>query len=93
MAVMFERDCGATTAFTTQVSIVRSDEQPTGTANTFIADDGHGAAPAGAWGGPRVAMTWLGPDHLVIRYAARSRVYKKAADTSGVKVSYEETTF
>lgn len=44
-AVIFDRDCGATTGFSTQVSVVGADDVPAGTGNVFIADSNHGAAP------------------------------------------------
>ena len=69
-AVMFQRDCGATTGFSTQLSIVRAGEPPAGAGNTFRADDDHGAASAGDWGGPWAEMSWLAPDRLLVRYAA-----------------------
>ena len=48
-AVLFDRHCGATTGFTTQVSVVESDKTPFGKGNVFIADGGTKAAK---WGGP-----------------------------------------
>lgn len=45
-AVIFERDCGATTDFSTQVSIVpTSTPLPDTAGNVFVADGNHGAAP------------------------------------------------
>lgn len=87
-AVMFQRDCGATTSFSTQLSIVRPGER-VGSGNTFRADDDHGAAFAGDWGGSWAEMRWLGPDHLLVRYAARSRVFAKKEQVAGVHVSYQ----
>jgi len=61
-AVLFQRACGATTGFTTQISILGPGEVPTGKGNVFIADDDHGAAAVGDWGGPWAGMAWLGPN-------------------------------
>ncbi|WP_077145017.1 hypothetical protein [Sphingopyxis sp. KK2] len=88
-AVMFNRNCGATTGFTTQISIVPSGEQPSGAGNAFVADDDHGAATTGDWGGPWAEMTWLAPDHLRIRYVPKSRLFKQEENVSDVKISYE----
>ena len=61
-AVVFERDCGATTGFSTQVSLLLSNKSlPNESGNLFIADTDHGNAPAGAWGGPIVEPSWTGP--------------------------------
>ena len=88
-AVMFQRDCGATTGFTTQISILRPSEKPKGSGNAFIADDDHGAARVGTWEGPWAEAKWLTPDHLLIRYAAKSRLFKRSDSVSGVKITYE----
>ncbi len=55
-AVMFQRDCGATTGFSTQVSVLEHGKEASGGGNAFRADDDHGAAAAGAWGGPWAEM-------------------------------------
>jgi hypothetical protein len=89
-AVLFQRDCGATTGFSTQISILRPGEVPTEKGNVFIADDDHGAAAEGFWRGPKAEMQWLAPDRLVIRYAARSRIFLRREAQSGVRISYEQ---
>ena len=91
-AVMFQRDCGATTGFSTQISVVAPGREPSGSGNTFRADDDHSAATAGDWGGPWAEMKWLAPDHLLIRYAAKSRLFEQEDKVSGVKVSYQQVT-
>ncbi|MGV1682500.1 hypothetical protein [Sphingopyxis sp. NJF-3] len=91
-AVMFQRDCGATTTFSTQISVVKRGAMPSGIGNIFRADDDHGAATTGEWGGPWAEMRWLAPDHLLIRYAAKSRLFAQAGKLSGVKISYEQVT-
>lgn len=88
-AVLFQRDCGATTGFSTQISILARDEALAGSGNAFIADDDHGAAATGGWGGPWAAMTWLAPDRLQISYAAKSRIFDQDDSVSGVAISYQ----
>lgn len=87
--MLFQRDCGATTDFSTQLSIIEQGESPSGGGNTFRADSDHGAAAVGEWGGPWAEMRWLAPDHLLIRYAAKSRIFEQDDEVSGVKVSYQ----
>ena len=89
-ALMFQRDCGATTGFSTQVSVVAQGEQPSGSGNTFRADDDHGVAAAGTWGGPWAETRWLAPDHLLIRYAAKSRLFEQEDEISGIRISYQQ---
>jgi hypothetical protein len=87
-AVLFERDCGATTAFTSQVSFVAAHDGATGSGHAFIADDDHGAAPSANWAGAPVSMRWTSPTHLIIGYDFRTRVFKREGQVDGVEISY-----
>jgi hypothetical protein len=87
---MFQRDCGATTGFSTQISVVEQGDEPSGSGNVFRADANNGAAATGGWGGPWAEMKWLAPDHLLIRYASKSRLFEQAEEVSGVKITYEQ---
>lgn len=88
-AVMFQRDCGATTGFSTQISIVEPGAASSGAGNVFRADDDHGAASAGTWGGSWAEMQWLAPNHPLIRYAERSRIFAQESEMPGVHISYQ----
>jgi len=77
-AVLFERDCGATTGFSTQVSVLGRDSRVSN-GNVFIADAGHGAAATGSWGGPWAELKWIAKDHLLIRYAGQIRDLRTGA--------------
>ncbi|HEX7848523.1 MAG TPA: hypothetical protein VF485_02205 [Sphingomonas sp.] len=83
---MFSRDCGATTGYSTQVSVIGGDEQPTEGGNVFVAD---GGTVATAWGGPWTEVVWLGPDRLLVRYDSHARIFKKADKIAGVAISYQ----
>jgi hypothetical protein len=87
-AVLFDRDCGATTGFNTQISILRAGERLSGGGNVFIADTNHNAVKAAAWGGPWADVIWLSPSRVLVGYVAGSRVSKQRAEVSGVKISY-----
>lgn len=87
-AVLFERSCGATTGFSTQVSIVDPGERPKGPGNAFVADSDHGLAVEGAGGGVWADIRWLSDDHLLVRHAAGARIFKSEPEVSGVKVIY-----
>jgi hypothetical protein len=89
IAVLFQRDCGATTGFSTQISILGTGDKLSGGGNAFRADDDHGIARAGDWGGSWAEMKWLSPDHLLIRYAAKSRLFKQDTNVSRVRISYQ----
>ena len=88
-ATVFRRDCGATDAFTTHVSITQaSDVLSNASGNVFSADANHGEAPAAAEGGPVVTVAWDGDDALVIRYHPAARVFQQDRQVSGVRVRY-----
>ncbi|HEY8118515.1 MAG TPA: hypothetical protein VIE91_04685 [Methylophilaceae bacterium] len=91
-AVTFERDCGATTGFSTQVSILSSAsvlENEGG--NIFVADTNHGAAPAGQGGGPEVQVNWLSETRLQIQHHKLVRIHR--AETKSERVQVEYVTF
>jgi hypothetical protein len=89
VAVLFQRDCGATTGFSTQISVLDDSGNPSGFGNTFIADDDHGAAHVGSWDGPWAETRWLSADRLLIRYAAKSRLFKQSERASDVSIIYQ----
>lgn len=88
-AVMFQRDCGATSGYSTQISILDAGQAPVGGGNTFRADDDHGAAKVGDWGGSWAEIKWLASDRLLIRYADKSRIFEQDNAVAGVSISYE----
>lgn len=88
-AVIFQRDCGATTGFSTQVSILQSTsalENEGG--NIFVADTNHGAAPADQGGGPEVYVNWLSDTHLQIQHHKAVRTFRADTKSEGVKIEY-----
>lgn len=88
-AVMFQRDCGATSGYSTQISIVEVGQAPTGGGNAFRADDNHGAAKVGDWGGSWAEIKWLASNRLLVRYAYKSRIFEQDDTVAGVSVIYE----
>lgn len=88
-AVLYQRDCGATTGFSTQVGILNDGDTLTGGGDVFRADDNHGAARHGDWGGPWAEMQWTGPRDLLIRYAKGARVFRQKHDVQGVKITFQ----
>ena len=84
-AIVFERSCGATTGFSTHVSVVNEFGQLGKSAgNVFVADSDHGAVKEMI-----VTVRWIAPDQLVIRYPAHARVFKREAQANGTSVAYE----
>jgi hypothetical protein len=78
-AVAFERDCGATTGFTTQISILPNKQKlPNEPGNVFIAE-----------GDLKIRIKWEAEDKLVIAYPPKAKIYLKRETQSGVSVRYE----
>ena len=99
-AIVFERDCGATTDFSTQVSILPSDvsflERPsfwsaTEQGNALAIDADHGAAPRGAGGGPDVTIHWESDQKIILAYHPRARVFLAAPSVGAVSVEHRKT--
>ena len=89
-AVLFVRDCGATTGFSTQVSLLRSDELvKNGSGNLFIADTDHGKIPSGQKGGPEVRIVWEGSKDIYIVHHENARVFKAEKKINGINVNYK----
>lgn len=88
-AVVFERDCGATTGFSTQVSLLKaSDPLPDSSGNLFDADDDHGKAASGPGGGPKVQLHWESNTRLRISFDPKARVFKQTTHLHSVNVTY-----
>jgi hypothetical protein len=89
-AVVFQRDCGATTGFSTQVSLLSSNKSlPNESGNLFVATTDHGNAPAAAWGGPIVEISWTDDANLLLRHDKRAGLSKREESLGGVKIRYE----
>ncbi|HEX4532711.1 MAG TPA: hypothetical protein VH000_00655 [Rhizomicrobium sp.] len=88
-AVLFERDCGATTGFSSQVSVLANDEMLANEGgNVFAADDNKGAADSAPWRGPMVKLKWRGPRHLEIHYDQFARVHEKNQSANGASIHF-----
>jgi len=87
--VVFQRDCGATTGFSTQASLISgTDKLPDKAGNLFVADTDHGAAPAAAWGGPTLGVRWEGVRAVVLQHDERARVFKAEKHVRGTSIRY-----
>lgn len=79
-AVVFTRDCGATTGFSTQVSVLSaSDDLPNAGGNTLVLD---GQVP--------VHVQWVSESALRLRVTGSTKVYEQRSVVGGVSVSYED---
>ncbi|MDY0281727.1 MAG: hypothetical protein RBR35_14340 [Salinivirgaceae bacterium] len=87
--VVFERDCGATSGFSTQASIIRSTAKlKNENGNIFTADCDHGAAPAGLGGGPELRVIVIGPNVIELAHHPRVRVFDAQTNYEGICIKY-----
>jgi hypothetical protein len=81
-AILFQRDCGATTGFSTQISLISVDDKlPNNHGNIFIAN-GH---PKDT----NIEMHWLAPAKLLVRHTVGLSVKRKEKLYKGISISYE----
>ena len=79
-AWVFVRDCGATTARSTQVSILRAGEgPPVDAGNAFVID-----------AESQVVATWRESSRISISFERTGEIFKQESVVAGVEISYEE---
>lgn len=89
-AVIYERDCGATTDFATHVSIIAKDATlKKSDRSIFAADTNHSSAPNGPGGGPEVQVRWLNDTRLEIKYSWLARVIQSEMRVKDIEIIYE----
>lgn len=77
-AVLFSRNCGATTGFNTQLQIVPSGQEPVGASPLFALD-----------GTVSVTLRWQNETSLTVSGVDRSRVFSGGTAMNGVEVHYD----
>ena len=95
-AIVFVRNCGATTTFGTHVSIV---EQNIKLGNDEVgnilaidaaccADRRSRTVPRNSVGGPLATARWIGPDTLSVSYASGTRIFRQTLIHATIQVVY-----
>jgi hypothetical protein len=88
--VVFQRDCGATTGFSTQVSVLKAKETlPNESGNLFVADTDHGKAPSGIGGGPEIKISWVGSRSIHLVHHKNARVFFANPHILEVSATYD----
>lgn len=68
-AIVFERDCGGTTRFSTQISVIsEASDLPNQVGNVFIC----GGAPDES----KIALHWDTPDRMIVKYTRGQPVFR-----------------
>ena len=88
-AVVFERNCGATTDFATNLSVVKAGGTVSNdVGNLLTADSDRGRASLEPGHVIRLSIEWIRSDSLVVRYDGRARVFRRKNSAHGVTVGY-----
>lgn len=78
-AVLFRRDCGATTGYSTQVSILSASRSlPNEAGNIFIQKDE-----------PVVVIRWIDDHHLSVSGGGARTAFRHLTDYRGVRITYD----
>jgi hypothetical protein len=88
-AVVFVRNCGATTGWSTQVSLLAEDKELTNddTGNIFIASSGSSTLSNGI-GGPYVYVGWDGKNpHLFLRYPKGVEIFRQVSNFDNIVIT------
>ena len=92
-ALVFVRNCGATTDYASSVCLVSPNaKSPQGNAIVFTADSNHGAAPSLPNGALPIAVVWVDSSHLRLIYDSRVRVFRSERLFSGIHIEYSPKT-
>lgn len=85
-AIVFKRDCGATTGLSVQVMILKSTESLKSdlSGNIFIIDGNHAEAPI-----TDTNVSWITDRELLIRYPQNARTFKMEKNLNGIRIVYE----
>ena len=89
-AIIFERDCGATTDFSTQVSVLKASKSLSRSdgGNVFVADSNRGVVGTDIKGVMAVYAHWASNSVLEIHYPSGARVFEKNDRIGDVTVHY-----
>jgi len=88
--IVFQRNCGATTGFSTQASLVAINEKLRNQGgNVFAADTNRDAAPSAIRGGPELRVRWEGRNRLLLQHHLKARVFKAERHVDEIQIRYE----
>lgn len=80
--VLFQRDCGATTGFSTQLSLLEIDENLDNKGGNLLVIEGQPDEHA-------IEIDWVSPSRLRLHNVPALHTYKKESSVNGVSVVYE----
>lgn len=87
-AVVFERDCGAGSGFSTQVSVLPHGNKSWGIGNALELIYDYGKVPMDDHGVVKIVLKWTQPKLLTIAFPKQTRVVLQAKEVNGVTITY-----
>lgn len=87
-AVVFVKNCGATSGYSTHVSLVGPGEAIGNANEIFSADGDDGAVPLGPDNALALRLTWPAADRLVIEFPAGTRTFTQRPERGPIKIDY-----
>jgi hypothetical protein len=93
--VLMVRNAGATTDYSTQLSVVAAGARLSREialcrpGNLFIADSNHGAAAVDDRGFMHVDVVWQSPSLVVITFPPSARVFKQERQLQSITINYD----
>jgi hypothetical protein len=88
-AVVFVKDCGATTTWSTHISVIRwwNWVGRNDAGNAFVMDDGDGA-PEGPGHGPEARIRWTSGRALAVSHHPQAKIFRAENQVDGVTINY-----
>jgi hypothetical protein len=88
-AVVFVRDCGATTGLSTQISILPANKKLSNDpGNVFVATGDKNGLPLDSHGAMNLEIEWKGDHELYIAYSSGAQVFLKISEVNGTRIFY-----
>ncbi len=90
---IFDRNAGATTGYSTQVSVIKAKAKFRNSGgNIFVCDDDHGKVNVlNSIGGPSIKAIWKSNSSIIIYYPKMTRIFKHKNMSGNIIISYEES--
>ena len=80
-AVIFTRNCGATTGFSTQISLLPKTQKLLNSGGNIFTTDWYGQPP--------IEVNWVSNEQLIIKYPREAKTFTKETDFDDITIKYE----
>ncbi|WP_426292698.1 hypothetical protein ACN9ML_24275 [Dyadobacter endophyticus] len=90
--ILYTRNCGATTGFSTHIALAESDEDIDDGTTIFVADDNHGESNLHAAYQALVDINarWIDNDSLELSYDRNARLFTEKVKADGITIIHHK---